>query len=65
MGCCKSACKAREVSDLEEQYQRLMSAKPAPVPLSAVRELGFGDDGVLFDEVSADSNQDGAAAAAK
>jgi hypothetical protein len=65
MGCCKSVCKVKEAPDLEEQYQRLMSAKPAPVPLAAVRDLGFADDGALFDDVSSESDPNDTKAAKK
>jgi hypothetical protein len=55
MGCCKSVTKSKARVDFEEQYQSLMSAKPAPVNLDAIRQLGIGGDDVPeFDEVSSD-----------
>jgi hypothetical protein len=48
-------CRSKAAQDFEEQYQSLMSAKPAPVPLAAVRTLGFGDGDEIFDEVPSDT----------
>jgi hypothetical protein len=56
MGCCKSVAKSKARVDFEEQYQSLMSAKPAPINLDAIRQLGIGGDAVPeFDEVSSDA----------
>jgi hypothetical protein len=55
MGCCKSVTTSKARVDFEEQYQSLMSAKPAPVNLDAIRQLGIGRGDVPeFDEVSSD-----------
>jgi hypothetical protein len=56
MGCCKSITATKARVDFEEQYQSLMSAKPAPVNLDAIRQLGIlGGDVPEFDQVASDA----------
>jgi hypothetical protein len=55
MGCCKSITATQARVNFEEQYQLLMSAKPAPVNLDAIRQLGIGGDVPEFEQVSSDA----------
>jgi hypothetical protein len=59
MGCCKSVAQNKARVDFEDQYQSLMSAKPAPVNLDAIRGLGIGGDDVPeFCEVPSDAESE-------